>query len=98
MGRAGLEEGSKRHNSIGSIGGYLYWVLYNDNIVFIPSTDIMTSIVFNYLIPIFLAHFIGMGLLPLLFKAMKLVNTSYKLEDLIPQDDRSSHNEEMKEA
>ena len=52
---------------------------------------------FNYLIPIFIAHFIGMGLLPLLFKAMGLVNTSYKMEDLVPQDDKSSEIEESKE-
>jgi hypothetical protein len=42
----------------------------------------MTGIVFNYLIPIFIAHFVGMGLLPLLFKAMNLVNTDFKLSQI----------------
>ncbi len=68
--------------------------------MYIPSEDIMTGIVFNYLIPIFIAHFIGMGLLPLLFKAMNLVNTDFKLTQIKHAFDdsmsQSSQEEEIK--
>ena len=52
-------------------------IWYDIDIGYIPYSDSITNIMFNYMIPIFLSHFIGMGLLPCLFKYMKLVNAQY---------------------
>jgi len=42
---------------------------------FIPINDYITSLVFNYSIPIIITHFVGTGLLPLLFYKLKLTKS-----------------------